>query len=274
MKTASVIVATYNQAAYLPICLDSIWFQDYGDIEIIVVNDASSDDTKHVLQAYLADVAREETSFAAKYDETTGTVERQWHPRYPAAGRRLVVLEHEYNQGLSAALNTGVHAATGEYCTFIASDDMLLPSMISELAAAMVAHDADFAYGDMHIVDDTGRIMRRFSLPEYTFENAFCNWYLCGICKLYKTALHALHGDYDPAVVSQDHDMYLRFAMGGAAFVHVPKVLANVRIHEKDRKVHNHTPENESRQRSDSAALVQKARAFLAANAAKAPRSR
>jgi len=261
VEKVSIVVATYNQAGYLPGCLDSIFFQDHPDIEIVVVNDGSSDDTAQVLEAYQHALATEQTSFAARYDEATRTVQRQWHPRYPRQGRTLRVL-HQENQGLSMALNAGTRAATGAYVTFIASDDMLLPSMVSTLLAAIRENGADFAYADMHIVDDAGRILRRFALPDYSFENAFCDWYLCGICKLYKKSLHDVSGYFDPACVSQDHDMYLRFAMDGAKFLHVPRVLANVRIHDKDRKVDNHSPEKESRQFADSIRLVLAARRF------------
>jgi glycosyltransferase involved in cell wall biosynthesis len=261
VEKVSIVVATYNQAAYLPICLDSIYFQDHPDIEIVVVNDGSTDDTVQALEAYQHAVATETTSYAARYDEAAGRVERRIHHRYPQTGRSLQVI-HQKNQGLSVALNVGTQAATGRFVTFIASDDMLLPSMAATLLAAIRDNDADFAYADMHIVDDTGRILRRFALPDYSFQAAFCDWYLCGVCKLYKKSLHDVSGYFDPACVSQDHDMYLRFAMDGARFVHVPRVLANVRIHDKDRKVDNHSPDKETRQFSDSMRLVRTARAF------------
>lgn len=262
MHKVSVVVPTYNQAAYLPACLDSVWFQDYPDIEIVVVNDASTDGTAEALAQYVTNISTEQTSFASNYNEETEDIERQWHLRYPPEGRSLVVLQHETNKGLSAALNAGFRAASGEYCTFTASDDVLLPSMVTELAAALRMNDADFAYADMHIVDDNGNILRRFSLPEYTFENAFCRWYLCGICKLYKRKLHEEIGYYDLEYISQDHEMFLRFAMNGAKFVHVPKILANVRIHDRNRMVGNHSQENTSRQMKESIDLVKLARQF------------
>lgn len=264
MSKISIIVPTYNQAPYLPTCLDSAWFQDHPDIEIVVVNDGSTDDTAQVLEQYLKALPEERTSFASNYDAAHNVVERTWHLRYPQEGRAIVVLQNEKNLGLSETLNRGFKAARGEYCTFIASDDMLHPSMASELLRALQLHQADFAYADMHIVDDQGRILRRFALPDYSFEKAFCHWYLCGICKLYKRELHEKFGYYDPEYVAQDHEMFLRFAMGGARFAHLGKVLASVRIHEKDRKVDNHSPESESRQFQDSMRLVLQAREFLA----------
>jgi glycosyltransferase involved in cell wall biosynthesis len=261
---ASVIVPAYNQAQYLPMTLDSIWFQDFAEVEILVVNDGSPDNTAEVLEGYARAVASETVSYAAHFNEATGEVERVEHPRYPKAGRELRILTHERNQGLSAALNTGFQAATGELCTFIASDDLLLPSMLSDLAALLERTGADFAYADMHVVDDQGDILRRFSLPEYSFEACFCRWYLCGICKLYKRELHERIGYFREDLTVQDHEMYLRFAMNGARFVHSPKVLANARIHAAERLRDNHSSANKARLYRESSDLVRLARAHLA----------
>ena len=259
----SVIIPTYNQAQYLPTCLDTIWFQDWPNIEIIVVNDGSTDQTRAVLHAYRKTLSSERVSYACNYNELTRRVERCEHPRYLSEGRVLRIVHHSENKGLGAALNTGFRAATGNYCTFIASDDFLLPSAMSDLAAILEQHNADFAYADMHIVDDAGRILRRFSLPDYSFEAAFCHWYLCGVCKLYRRELHDRVGFYDEKVKPQDHDMYLRFAMHGARFEHLSKVLANVRIHDDQRLVDNHLAENWKQLYRESAALVRKARRYL-----------
>ncbi|WP_300156555.1 glycosyltransferase [Solidesulfovibrio sp.] len=264
MELVSIIVPTYNQAKYLPICLDAIWFQEYGDLEIIVVDDGSRDDTREVLEAYRQGVENDMTSFASRYDEAADVVERTRTRRYETRGRTLTVIRHETNKGLSEALNTGVRAATGRLCTFIASDDVLLPGMVRELSQAMRDADADFAYGDQQVIDDDGRILRRFVLPDYSFAACFCDWYFCGVAKLYKRELHDAFGYYDPAYTVQDHDMYLRFAMGGARFVHVPRVLVSVRTHDKDRLVHNHSPEGMSRLYRESSRLVVKAREHLA----------
>ena len=262
MKKISIIIATYNQARFLPICMDAVCFQDWPVIELIVVNDGSTDRTREVLDAYKGSVS-ERVSHACNYNGQTRQVERCEHRRYPLEGRDLHIIHQPENKGLGAALNTGFRAATGDYCTFIASDDMFLPSAMSELVAALEENNADFAYADMHIVDDAGRILRRFSLPDYSFENAFCKWYLCGVCKLYRRELHDMAGYYDENIKPQDHEMFLRFAMNGAKFIHLPKVLANVRIHDKERHVYNHSSANWDRLYGESAELVLKARRFL-----------
>jgi len=95
----SVIVPAYNQAAYLPACLDSLWFQDHGDLEIIVVNDYSTDSTTQVLRNYESGFVSAEASFASRYDTVTGELERVRHPR---EGRHLRGISHPANRSLTA----------------------------------------------------------------------------------------------------------------------------------------------------------------------------
>lgn len=88
----TIIVPVYNTEQYLARCLDSLCSQTYHNIEIIVVNDGSTDNSSIILNDY------------AKKD------------------KRIIVIEKE-NGGLSSARNTGINIATGEYITFLDSDD-------------------------------------------------------------------------------------------------------------------------------------------------------
>jgi len=90
--TISVIVPVYNVEAYLEACLDSIINSSYTGLEIICVNDGSTDGSADIIH------------------------------RFQKSDSRIVVIEQE-NRGLSAASNTGLEAATGEYVCFIDSDD-------------------------------------------------------------------------------------------------------------------------------------------------------
>lgn len=259
--TASIVIPTYNQARFLPACLDAVWFQDYPDLEILVVNDGSTDDTRAVLDAYLRDVDADTASYASFYDPARNVIERVAHPRYPRQGRRLRLLHHEQNRGLAAALNTGCAAATGQWCTYIPSDDVPVPNMVAALAAVL-EDGADFAYADMAIVNEAGRWLRRFSLPEYSFQRSFADWYLCGVAKLYRTELHTRFGYYDEGLLAHDHELFQRFALGGARFVHVPHVLMYVLDHGR-REVDIHAPANWDRLLEESKAIVGQARAHL-----------
>jgi len=260
MTKVSFIVPVYNQPDFFPTCLDAIWFQDYPDIEIVLINDGSGLETRQAIDAYLHGLTSDTVSYASNYHEETGEISRTFHRRYPSQGREIKVLEHAANRGLGAALNTGFMACTGTYCTYIACDDYPYPSMLRRLTEAMARQGADFAYADMNIVDSQARILRRFALPPYDFEASFCRWYLCGVCKLYKRSLHEELGWYREDLFSHDHELYLRFAMHGAKFVHVAEPLAAVRFHDTDRLVDNHRPESWSRLMDESRELVVKAR--------------
>ena len=259
----SLVVPVYNQAQYLPICLDSIWFQDYPDLEVILVNDGSTDATAQAIADFERALKDDVVSYASCFDMEQNVIERVEHPRFPQAGRSLRVIEHEQNRGLAPALNTGFAAATGDFCTYVPADDALLPSMITEMVDALQA-GADFVYADMAIVDDAGRLVRRFALPDYSFGRCFGDWYLCGVAKLYRTGLHERFGFYDEALLAHDHELFQRFAEGGARFTHIPRVLMNVRDHAR-REVDIHAPSSWNRLLEESKVPVRRARGHLAA---------
>ena len=112
----SVIVPAYNTEEFIGSALASILAQDYGNIEIIVVNDGSADKTP--------DVAREVL----------------------AAGQRPYKLVNTgANYGVSAARNAGMDSAAGEFITFVDSDDMVDSDYISTMYDAISDSDADIA---------------------------------------------------------------------------------------------------------------------------------
>lgn len=95
-RNLSVIVPVYNAARYLRRCLDSLLGQTYRELEIICVNDGSTDDSAAILDAYAAKDAR-------------------------------IQVIHQGNAGVSAARNRGLDAATGEFVTFVDADDWVEP---------------------------------------------------------------------------------------------------------------------------------------------------
>lgn len=257
----SVVVPTYNQVRYVAATLDHVLQQDYPRLEVIVTDDGSTDGTRELLQDYVARIPIEDASFASKWDGTQ--LQRVHHRRYPE-GRTIRLLLQDRNAGATANYNHGLRAMTGEFGTFIAGDDLPHPSMISTLVERLQESGADFAYSDMFIVNDEGRILRRFSLPEYDFERSLADWYLLGVSKLYRVSLHERAGYCDEKYrVANDYDLYLRFAQAGARFVHVPRVLYSVRHHGGERKIGQHSPENERRCVMESAEIAERARTFL-----------
>ena len=112
----SVIVPTYNNESKIFDTIKSIIAQDYPNIEIIVVNDASSDATESVARNALKD-----------------------------CGREFSIIEHKENRGVSAARNTGLDAARGEYVWFCDGDDLAERELVSTLMTLVMKHDCDAA---------------------------------------------------------------------------------------------------------------------------------
>jgi len=236
LPLVSIVAPNHNHGAYLGACLDSILFQDYPNLELIIIDDASTDGSHDVIHDVLARFPTETTSYASYYDTARDTIDRTHLFRYPQRGRHITYLRNRVNIGSTASYNRGFRRATGEFCTFVATDDLCHPGFVSTLVDALVSRQADFAYADMFVVDDAGRILREFKLPEYSFRACFQNWYLCGVATLYRRSLHDRFGFYDETAMADDHECYLRFARGGARFVHVPKTLYSVRSHATRRK--------------------------------------
>jgi glycosyltransferase involved in cell wall biosynthesis len=228
----SIIVPSYNHGRYIGACIDSIMFQDYDNLEIIITDDASTDNSVKVVEAFLSAKDMQMTSYAKYYDEQRDCIERSFHRRYRRQGRSVRFIRGTENIGSTANYNRGMKAAAGEYCTFVAADDLCHPSMVSELSDPLIRGVADFTYADMFIIDDEHRILREFLLPDYSFGTCFQKWYLCGVATLYRKSLHQRFGYYDPSAMADDHECYLRFAINGARFMHVPKTLYSVRSHQ------------------------------------------
>lgn len=113
----SVIVPVYNVELYIDACLDSIKQQTYKNLEIVVVEDCSTDNSKQLLLSHLED-------------------------------KRIKLIQHEKNSGLSAARNTGIAAATGEYIMFVDSDDIVDTRLVEACISCVLKTNAEvITYG-------------------------------------------------------------------------------------------------------------------------------
>lgn len=113
MKLVSIIVAIYNVEKYLKNCLDSIIYQSYKKIEIILVDDGSTDACGLICDEYALKDSR-------------------------------IKVIHKQNQGLGMARNSGLDVATGEYVLFVDSDDWLDKSMVQIMLDAATENSSDF----------------------------------------------------------------------------------------------------------------------------------
>lgn len=125
----SIIVPVYNVEEYIGKCLDSILSQDYVNIEVICVNDGSTDNSGKILDEY-------------------------------ALRDNRIKVFHKENGGVSSARNLALENATGDYIGFVDSDDYVSPDMYSSLMNALKSNGADIAECSIAYVEENGDIKR------------------------------------------------------------------------------------------------------------------
>lgn len=131
----SFIVPVYNVAPYLRKCVDSLLAQDYDNYEIILVDDGSTDNSPQIC------------------DEL--------------AKRPLIRVIHQENGGLSAARNTGIKAAKGEYICFVDSDDYWEENVLGGLMAQVERENLDVLRFDYRNVNDRYEVFEPNKTPRY-----------------------------------------------------------------------------------------------------------
>ncbi len=134
----SVIVPVYNVEKYLAKCLDSILCQTFSNIEIICVNDGSTDNSRKILE------------------------------EYKNKDSRIIIVDKK-NGGLSSARNAGMKVAKGEFFSFIDSDDWVDFTMLEKLYKNMTFLDTDISICAVHQFDETNQKIDD-SNPYYTLE--------------------------------------------------------------------------------------------------------
>lgn len=164
MAKVSIIVPIYNVEKYLDRCIKSLINQTLYDIEIVLVNDGSTDSSKKIAEKY------------SKIDN------------------RIVLINKE-NEGGSIARNTGLNLATGEYIMFLDSDDYYEPNCVEESFLKIVNDGSDVVvFGSKHI-DEEGNIIKEIipketkgmyikEHPEILMSIENCTW-----DKIYKSSL-------------------------------------------------------------------------------------
>lgn len=132
MKKVSVIVPNYNHAPFLKERMESILAQDYSDVEVILIDDASTDESVSILKEYTK------------------------HPKV----KKLIV--NETNSGNPfTQWNRGIKEASGDYIWIAESDDVAEPTLLSRLIEAIEQKDAVLAFGHSQWMDSEGQVIAR-----------------------------------------------------------------------------------------------------------------
>ena len=140
----TVIVPVYNVESYLRKCLDSIIAQTYKNIEIVVVNDGSTDASAEICKEFVE------------------------------IDHRIIYIEQE-NSGLSAARNTGLENMSGDYVTFVDSDDWIELDYVETLYKKITQYQADIAVGNYYSFNESEGMFYFHILGDSYYEKVYDN---------------------------------------------------------------------------------------------------
>jgi glycosyltransferase involved in cell wall biosynthesis len=206
--TVSIIVPTYNRASYVKEAIRSALVQTFPDLEVIIVDDGSTDNTFEV-------------------------VKRFNDPRI-----RFI---YQPNSGRSTARNRGMEAARGEYIALLDDDDLFLPEKLDKQISYLESHkDIDLVAVGARIIDGqgnpTGIIFPWENQPELTLKNCLyaCPLLTCSVV-FRRKSLECLDHWFDKNIsLGEDKDFFLRMLIAGCRMSWIKEILCLYRIHQRN----------------------------------------
>jgi glycosyltransferase involved in cell wall biosynthesis len=206
----SVIIPTYNNARYLPECLDSVLSQTCQDFEIVIVDDGSQDGSHELLLDYQSHYPDKIRYF--------------WHPAH-------------VNKGVIITSNLAIQKAKGEFVARIDSDDIWYPEKLDQQISILDSHrEIGLVYSHTQCIDGSGNNLSRLEGSDVTRAENPLGLLLISLCVPQSTFIvrHRILdqvGLYDESFLYSDWDLMVRiFSHHKAAFIDTP--LAKYRIHD------------------------------------------
>jgi hypothetical protein len=201
--SVSIVLATYNRREWLRLAMDSVLEQDYPDLELLVMDDGSTDGTPDLLRTY-----------------------RQRHP-----AERFRFFSHE-NMGQGRTLNRGYELARGEVLGYLSDDDLLAPGAVTRLIRELADPDVVAAYPGYHVIDEKGEVRDTIRPIEYSPLEAYrlIETVIGPGCLVRRPVLEST-GGWDPRLhFMADFILWMRVGLAGRA-VRVAEPLASWRKH-------------------------------------------
>ncbi|MGL1902276.1 MAG: glycosyltransferase [Fibrobacterales bacterium] len=198
----SIITAVYNNEDSIRDAICSVLSQDYSTIEYILIDGASTDATRSIIDEYQEDIA---------------------------------IYVSEPDSGIYDALNKGVHYATGDLIGFMHSDDLFGDTtVISQVVAAYESNGADGVYGDLEYVqkNDTSQVIRYWKSNPFERAALKKGWMIPHPTLYLTPSVYKEYGVFDTNLrISADYEFMLRILTKQAlSFAYIPMVLVKMRV--------------------------------------------
>lgn len=208
LPKVSIITPSYNQGRFLEASILSVLGQDYPNIEYIIVDGGSKDESVEIIQKY-AD--------------------------------RLAWWVSEKDKGHADALNKGFSHATGEILAWLNSDDIYYPSAVSEAVAYLNEHpEVGMVYGDALLIDNTGKATGKFASKQTSYHAMLRgSVHIPQATTFYRTSLWKQVGPLDLSLFfAFDYDLWVKLAKV-SEIRYLPRLWAQFRLHGEGKSVVN-----------------------------------
>ncbi|MEO6969963.1 MAG: glycosyltransferase family 2 protein [Chthoniobacterales bacterium] len=201
----SVVTPSFNQGAYLESTLRSLLAQNYPDLELIVIDGGSTDQSVEIIRRYAASISH-------------------W--------------ESEKDRGQSHALNKGFAHVHGDIWSWLNSDDLLEPGVLRRVAGVFAENpEAGVVYGDcVYVGEDGETVIEKFPGEPYSRLRHLAHRFIAQPSCFFRTSM------VPPAVredlhYCMDYDLWLQLSARGVKFHYVPEVFSRYRLHDQSKSV-------------------------------------
>lgn len=197
----SIVTPSYNQARYLQATMDSVLGQSYPNIEYIVIDGGSTDESPAMIAA---------------------------------RGAQLAYWVSEPDKGQTNAINKGFARANGEILAWLNSDDTYQPQAVAEAVAYLLAHpEAGLVYGEANFIDEHGNVIGRFPAAQTDhprLRRAYVH--IPQQASFWRAELYHQVGPLDESLYfAMDYDLWLKLTAVSQAHFLPGRVWANFRLH-------------------------------------------
>lgn len=203
-RKVSVIVPLHDYANLIVETLESVAAQRFEDIALIVIDDASTDDSRAVVE--------------------------DWMRTIDAPHLTLVLLANSANAGLSATRNTGIAHARSEYCFFLDADNLLFPRCVEKHVRALDARED--CIGAYSILEEFGGVSGLIGSSVFDRERLKRGNYIDAMTMLRRQAIQQLGGFKTIKHGWEDYELWLRLCEAGDRLLHLPEILSRYRNHQ------------------------------------------
>ena len=211
LPIVTIVTPSFNQARYIEATIQSVLTQDYPNVEYLIVDGDSTDETVEIIK---------------KYDGRGGVTP-------PLQTHKINWWVSEPDKGQTDAINKGFGRANGQILAWLNSDDTYEPGAISNAVKYLLDHpEVGMVYGDCNFINETGKVIGKFGSAQTDYRLLRQGYvHIPQQTMFFRAELWKQLGPLDPSFYfAMDYDLWTRFA-ADTQIKYVPQTWANFRLH-------------------------------------------